>query len=79
MKTINFSNKFIIGKNIIAIKKYIYGSVKIDAGDIGTVEDITIDSFPDLGFFDLKMIHMSFGSHKLGMEEKIALGYFNPV
>ena len=77
MKILNLSNKFLIGRNIVAIKKYTNGLIKINIGNMGIVKDVTVDNFPDLGYFDLKIIHFIFDKHKFGMEEKIAESYFD--
>ena len=79
MKILNFSNKFAIGKHIIAVKEFKYGSIKISVGDKGTINKITIESFPDIGLFNLKILHMDFGNHQLSMGEEVAEGYFNII
>ena len=77
MKTLNFNSRvFAVGRTVTAIKEYKQGTVQICVGDKGKVEDITIESFPDLFLFDIKIIHMRFGTGPVGMAEEIANEYF---
>jgi len=44
-------------------------------GDRGVIRDITVESFPDMGLFDIRIIHMDFGLHQLNMGESVAKRY----
>jgi len=79
MKILNINKKFTVGKTVVAIKEFTNGSVKIAIGDFGVIRKITIESFPDLGLFDIKILHMDFGKHELSMGDQIAEDYFNIV
>jgi hypothetical protein len=79
MKILNISKGFSTGKIIVAIKEFKNGSIDISVGDQGIVKKITIESFPDFGLFDVRILHMKFGKHELSIGEQIAKGYFNTV
>ena len=79
MKTINFSNKFAVGKFIVAIKDFTSGSIKVCTGDKGIINKITIESFPDIGLFSIRILYMDFKKYKLSMGEEVAKQYFNII
>jgi len=81
MKTLNISSlkRFAVGKTVIAIKEFVNGSITISVGDQGVIKKITIESFPDLGLFNIRVLHMDFGKHEVGMGDQIAEGYFNVI
>ena len=80
MKILNISsNKFKVGRSITCIKDYTNGSVRISVGDKGIIEKITIESFPDLSLFNIRILHMIFGTQELGMGEGVAIDYFKAI
>lgn len=79
IKILNFSNKFAIGKRVVAIKEFKNGSLLISVGDEGIIDKVTIESFPDIGLFNLKILHIDFGNKHLSMGEEVAEGYFNII
>ena len=79
MRVLNFHSKFTLGSTIEVKKIYSGGAFTLDMGARGVVEKITIESLPQMGLFDLRIVHMKFGNHQLGMEEKIAREYFEVV
>lgn len=77
MRILNFNSKtFAVGRTITTIKEYQQGNIHILIGDKGTIEKITVESFPDMGLFNLKIIHMDFGLQQLSMGEEVAERYF---
>lgn len=77
MRVLNFKTRgFAVGRTITAIKEYKQGMLHITVGTKGVVEKITVESFPDLGLFNLRIIHMNFGLQQLSMGEEVAEGYF---
>lgn len=79
MITLNFRLKFRVGSIIEVRKPYVNGTVSLPIGTQGIVKKITIESFPDMGLFDLKIVHMMFGKQGVSMEESIAKEFFNIV
>lgn len=80
MRILNISSKrFAVGKTIIAVKKFINGSITISVGDRGVIKKITIESFPDLGLFNIRILHIDFGKHEVSMGDQIAEGYFDVI
>lgn len=79
MRVLNFKAHFSLGNSIRVKKIYTNGSVSLQIGDIGAVTKVSIENFPDMGLFDLRIIHMSFGQQHVGMEEGIAREYFEIV
>jgi hypothetical protein len=79
MRVLNISKEFAVGKSIVAIKEFINGSVVISVGDQGVIEKITIESFPDFGLYNIRVLHMKFGEHELGLGEQLAESFFNVI
>jgi hypothetical protein len=79
MRVINFTPKFAVGKNIVTIKEFKDGFKHICVGDKGIVDKITIESFPDLNLYNLRILHMDFGNNQLSMGEEIAYKYFKVI
>lgn len=79
MKIINIkkSFKFNIGKTVIAYKAYKGKNININVGDSGIIDEITFESLPDFGLFNIRIIHMNFGNCKIAMGEDVVKGYFN--
>jgi hypothetical protein len=78
MKVINVeAHKFIVGLNIIVIRPYCIGSITLQVGSIGRIEKITTEHLPDLGLFNLRILHIVFGSKRFGINDKIAEDYFD--
>ncbi len=74
MKVINVeAHKFTVGLNVVVIKPYCIGSIILQIGSIGRIEKITNEHLPDFGLFNLRILHMVFGSKRFGIsgiEEK---------
>lgn len=79
MRVLNFKTPFVIGTIVKVKKDYKSGSITLVVDTEGIVDKITIESFPDLGLFNLRIIHMIFGQDAIGMEESIARGYFEVI
>lgn len=79
MKTLNIGKKFAVGKKVIAIKEFINGSITVSVGDCGIIKQITTESFPDIGLFNLKILHMDFKKFEISMGKQVAEGYFNVI
>ena len=76
MKVINFSaGRFAVGRTVIMRQPYVNGNIVLVPGDRGTITDITVETFTDLGIFDLRVVHIDFGKCKLSMGEQIAKNY----
>ena len=77
MKTLNFNSKgFAVGRTVTAFKEYKQGMTCIAIGDKGTIDKITIESFPDLGLFNLRIVHMNFGIQQVSIGEEPAKEFF---
>lgn len=80
MRVINFHcSKFSIGKSVVVIKEYKNGMTHLRVGEVGFVVDITTESLPDFGLFDIKIIHFEFGMHQFGLNENIAKEYMDQL
>lgn len=76
MKVINFSaGRFAIGRSVIMTHPYVGTNIVLVPGDKGVITSITIETFADLGIFDLRIIHIDFGKCKISMGEQIAKNY----
>ena len=60
MKILNFNKlkRFSVGRTVIATHDYLAGKTKIPAGSEGIIEKVKVESFPDLGLFDLSLIRV---------------------
>jgi len=73
MRILNFHyRKFRIGTKVIMTKDYVNGNVTFRIGESGVVYDITIEHFPDMGLFDLRILHISFKNGSLHMGDQVA-------
>jgi hypothetical protein len=80
MRVVNFhAQKFSVGKTLIIIKPYTSGNVVLSVGATGIIERITVESFPDLMLFDIRILHVRFGKHTFGLNEKLAEEYMDVV
>jgi hypothetical protein len=79
MKILNIDKKFAVGRTVVAFKEFVSGSIIISIGDQGIVKEITIESFPDIGLFNIKIVHISFGKHEVSMGDQIAENHFNII
>jgi len=79
MKILNINKKFAIGKTVVAFKEFVSGSITISVGDQGVIKKITVESFPDLGLFNIRIVHMDFGKHEISMGDQVAEDYFNII
>ena len=80
MFTVNaHAQRFLAGKKVIVKKSYKSGSVALSIGDIGLITKISVENFPDLGLFDLRIIHMEFSHVKLSMGEGVADTFMDPL
>lgn len=70
---------FYIGRRVVIKKSYNSGMTNLHTGDTGIVEDITIESFPDMNIFNLKIIHFDFGFVKVSFGEPLAKEYVLPL
>ena len=76
MRTVNFHyQKFYMGQVVVATKEYHNGLTHIHIGDLGYVQDITIENLPDFGLFNIKIIHLKFGNHEFGLNQTYAKEY----
>lgn len=80
MKIINLKTyKFSVGKIVVVYKSYQNGiltSVNLSIGDTGKVYKITIESLPEFGLFNLRIVHIKFDKCNIVMNEDIAKEYF---
>ena len=79
MKILNISKGFAVGKTVVAIKEFVNGSITVSIGDQGIIKKITIESFPDLSLFSIKILHMDFGKYEISMGDQVAESYFNII
>lgn len=78
MRVINFRySKFSIGKSVVIIKEYKSGMIHLRIGEVGIIDDITIENLPDFGLFDLRIVHFKFGPFGFGLSDKIAQEYMD--
>ena len=66
-----------MGLNVIVIKPYVIRSIKLQIGTIGKIEKVTNEHLPDLGLFNLRILHMIFGFKRFVINNKIAEEYFD--
>ena len=68
MRTINsHKDRFRIGKHVIITNTWSNGNIVLEIGDVGRIDSITIQSFPGIGLFNIKILHMMFGKRNLSM------------
>ena len=80
MRIINFHHlKFSIGQAIVVIKEYKNGGTHLRIGEVGSITDITIQSLPDFGLFDIRVIHFKFGKHEFGLNQASAEEYMDEL
>ena len=78
MKILNINNskEFTAGKIIVAFKEFNSGTTKIPVGLSGLIDRVTIESYPDMGLFDINILYINFWHSNAIVSEQVALNYF---
>jgi len=80
MRTINLHyHKFKVGNKVKMIKPYSNGIVKLNIGDLGIIKSISIEHLPDIGLFDLRILHLDFIKYKISMGDDVAKEFMDVV
>lgn len=76
MRTLNATGyKFALGKTIVVIKEYRSGNMLLKTGTVGFICGIEVQTFADLGLFNIRILDMEFGHLKVSMGEGVAKEY----
>lgn len=73
MRILNFkSKKFAVGKKVIIVQTYQSGMITLNVGNIGKITGESYHDVPDMGLFNIRVVDLDFGIHKLSIGEVIA-------
>lgn len=80
MRIINFRyHKLRVGAKVKLIKEYVNGNIILRIGDVGIVNGAKIEHFPDLGLFDIRILHISFNGSDLYIGDQVAEEYMEAI
>ena len=80
MRVLNFkSRKFAVGKNVVIVQTYQSGTVVLNIGDVGKITGESYHNLPDMNLFNIRVIDIDFGIHKVSIGEAIAEMFMETV
>ena len=72
MRIINSSNKFSVGSRVIVTKEFKSGMILLCVGAIGKIIGDHFETLPDIGLFNIRVVEIDFGQHKISVGESVA-------
>lgn len=76
MRTLNAAgHQFSVGKTIVVVKEYKAGTTILKTGTVGYISSVEVQSFPDIGLFDIRILGLDFGTQVVHMGEPVAREY----
>lgn len=73
MRVINSkTRKFRVGSKVRITRVYQSGNITLNVGDIGKITGQKFYNLPDMGLFNIRVIDINFGKHKISIGVAIA-------
>jgi hypothetical protein len=83
MRVINSrgSGKFAKGQRVLVVKDFYLSikSLRLTKGEVGQVVDVFVDSIPDLGLFNVRILSINFSRQVITIGQSVIEDYIKPI